>query len=106
MAKSNMVVVRCQAAAGFDGCFRAGRKWAAAGEEVELIDQDDDRPTGDGKPFGVGKKTLAALRADHRFAINADGALDELVSLRKRVAELEGQLAEATKGGKAKSAKE
>jgi len=88
MAKTNMVTIRCQAAPGFDGVFRAGRKWPAAGLVVELLDQEKDREEGNGEVMGVGAVTMAALRGDWRFSIMADGALDELVALRSQVAEL------------------
>lgn len=98
-------IIKAFSPTGFDGRFRAGRKWPGAGLEVELIDAEEDGPDLYEGPDGnkvtvpqIGTKSLAALRADGSFSISGDvtGGAGEVArltaengALRARVAELE-----------------
>lgn len=87
-------IIRCQAAPGFDGCFRAGRKWPARGIEVEITSDQDDVEAKDGQPLKIGQKTFEALQGDTRFSFGIAGTLEEADELKARVTELEAENAE------------
>lgn len=106
------IIIKCQAAPGFDGVFRAGRKWPAAGLEVETISAADDVEAEQGGVLKIGTKTLAALEGDPRFSFGIAGTIGEIEKVRAenedlkaRVAELEAKLAEQASKGEGRKGK-
>lgn len=95
------IVIKCFPAPGFDGVFRAGRKWPMTGTEVETIAGEDDVPASETSILQVGTKTMAALEADGRFNFGIAGTIQELAALKARVVELEAENAalKAAAGG-------
>lgn len=81
-----------------------GWYWLKTGQEVEVIEQDEDpkhQPVGDGAVRTIGKRTYAAIKADsHIFVgpLNADGEDGELARARAKIAELEAKLAGKVSG--------
>ena len=81
---------------GYDGAYRARRKWPSTEPvTVEVLDQDDDPPDleqehiidgvrkGTRKvphPTRIGRKTFAAIKADSRLRILADRDTDTSLS--------------------------
>ncbi len=77
------IVIKCFPAPGFDGVFRAGRKWAAKGTTVDTIEGDDDVDVSEANQvLQVGKKTLKALEDDGRFSFGISGTIDEIEAIR------------------------
>jgi hypothetical protein len=95
------MLVRAVTRPGYDGAWRAGRKWLSGEDtEVEVVEQDDDPGQEPGKGLRVGKKTFEILKKDPNIVVRAPGdpletagAVDEAKGLKARVAELEAQLA-------------
>lgn len=85
------VTIRSTAAAGFGGRYRGGRFWPVAGVDADLLDAEEDAPdiSDGGKTiFQIGRKTLAALRADGNFSFDNTAAVSDSIA---RVAELEAE---------------
>ena len=98
-------IVKSSPAQGFDGVFRAGTKWPKDGArvlftkkkrgdkavpEIKLAEDDDKKPY-----LAVDAESEKALREDPRISIQVEGeGEEEIISLRKRVAELEAKLQE------------
>jgi hypothetical protein len=89
-------IIRCASAPGFDGCWRAGRFWPAKGTLVEITGSEDDVAATADSPLRIGKKTFAALQADHRFSFGIAGDADEIDQVREKAGELEEDLRRAT----------
>jgi hypothetical protein len=93
---------------GFRGVWRAGREWQHTPVEVEVLDQEEDPTTEVVDPNGkkrqaldatrIGRKSWAAMMADGRIsktpleAFKATAVEGDIVKLRARVNELEGEL--------------
>jgi hypothetical protein len=85
------IVIKCFPAPGFDGVFRAGRKWPMTGTEVETTAGAADIPAADGGVLQIGTDTMKALEADGRFSFGIAGSVQELDALNARVVELEAE---------------
>jgi hypothetical protein len=90
-------MIRCQAAPGFDGCFRAGRKWPASGIEVEITSDQDDVEAKDGQPLKIGQKTFTALQGDTRFSFGIAGTLEESDAIKAQLTEVQAMMEGADK---------
>ncbi len=95
------IVIKCFPAPGFDGVFRAGRKWPSSGTQAETISAEDDVPATEGSVLQIGTKTLAALKSDGRFSFDVADTVQEIDALKARNAELEAENAalKAAAGG-------
>jgi hypothetical protein len=85
---SQTILVQAVVGEGYDGAYRAGRKWPATEPlAVEVLDQDDDPPgleedwivdgVRKGKrtvpdPNRIGKRSFEAIKADGRLRILGD----------------------------------
>lgn len=98
-------IVKSAPAQGFDGVFRAGTKWAKDGTRVLFTKKKRARSgepdlawleDKEGKAYlSVDAESEKALREDPRISIQIEGeGEEELITLRKRVAELEAKLEE------------
>jgi len=77
------IVVKCFPAPGFDGVFRAGRKWAASGTTVDTVEAEGDIEVSAENPvLQVGTKTLKAIEADGRFSFGIAGTIEEIEAIR------------------------
>jgi hypothetical protein len=108
MAKYIVQAVRRE---GFNGAWRAQREWSHDPTEVEVLDQEEDPMVevvdNQGKkrqavhPTRLGQRSWGELMKDGRLsktpvdAINAAALEAELARLRRRLAELEGELGAA-----------
>lgn len=98
------IVVKCGPDRGFDGVWRAGRKWPKDGVTVDTIPGPDDiEPTTENPILQVGTKTLKALEDDGRFFFDIAGTIEEIEAIRierdalkVQVADLLAQLEAAT----------
>lgn len=82
--------IKSSPAQSFQHVFRCGFGWPATGIEVEC---DPAAKADDIESRVITLATLASLKADPRISVTIAGAEDEMALLRKRVAELEAQLA-------------
>jgi hypothetical protein len=90
------IMVQAVVGEGYDGAYRARRKWPATEPvSVEVLDQDDDPPDHehphvvDGKvvgkrmvpdPHRIGRKSFEAIKADSRLRILGDKDTDRSAS--------------------------
>jgi chromosome segregation ATPase len=80
------MLVRVYSAPGFNGVWRAGRKWPTEGVVVETIDDENDIEATADSPMRIGKKTITALRGDPRFTFDAGDSIDEIDDIKKSLA--------------------
>lgn len=88
-----IVMIKADAADGFDSVRRAGYAWPRDGMRVELVDDEGDTAATADAPMKVGTKTLAILKADPRILINAAESLGEVTAMKS---DLESTKAELT----------
>ena len=97
---------------GYEGSYRAGRKWASkAPTLVEIVDADDDPTPDPAKPvphLQIGKKSFEAIKADPTLRVLPEGdplalarASDDVVELRAQIDRLTAEN-ERLKGAAAK----
>jgi hypothetical protein len=96
---------------GYDGSWRAGRKWPSSGPtEVELVDGDADPEHDPAKGIRLGKKSFDALKADPNLVVRQPGdpvqnaqtaeqLLQDNERLKAEIAALRGQGQATADGG-------
>lgn len=89
--EENRFIVKSTPAAGFQGKWRAGRRWDKGGVEVEIVDQDADPVAEPGDEcLRIGRDTFRALQEDDAISVSPKGL--NISNLK----ELEKSLADAT----------
>lgn len=99
------ILIKSFPSPGFDGIFRARRKWPASGVTVETISGEVDIEADADGPLRVGERTMQALKEDGRFSVFPTESIEDIEALKARVAELEAENAALKgehKGGKGK----
>lgn len=87
--EENRFIVKSTPAAGFQGKWRAGRRWDKSGIEIEVVDQDKDPPAGDDACLRIGKETFRALQEDEFISVSPKGLnLSNMKAMEQSLAEL------------------
>jgi len=103
--EENRFIVKSTPAAGYQGKWRAGRRWDKGGVEVEVVDQDEDPTPGDDECLRIGKKTFRALQEDESISVSPKGLnLSNTKAMEESIAALTTELAGARKDAEALAA--
>jgi hypothetical protein len=82
---------------GYDGAWRAGRKWPSSGSvEVEVVEQAEDPPVDPTKGIIIGTATLEALLNDGHISIRPAGDPQTLARSANAVEALKAEVVRLT----------